>query len=57
MGTLRGLITLVLLLLFVALVVWLWRRGNKHRFDAAARMPLEDDAHGEGQSENQDKKV
>jgi cytochrome c oxidase cbb3-type subunit IV len=44
MGTLRGLITLVLLLLFVALVVWLWRRGNKHRFDAAARMPLEDDA-------------
>lgn len=44
MGTVRGAITFLLMLLFIALVAWLWRRGNKHRFDAAARMPLEDDA-------------
>jgi len=43
MGTVRGLITLLLMLLFIGMTVWLWRHGNKHRFDAAARMPLEDD--------------
>jgi cbb3-type cytochrome oxidase subunit 3 len=44
MGTIRGLITLVLMLTIVALTVWLASGRNKHRFDAAARLPLEDDA-------------
>jgi cytochrome c oxidase cbb3-type subunit IV len=44
MGIARGLITLVLMLAFLALVAWLASSRNKHRFDAAARMPLEDDA-------------
>jgi cytochrome c oxidase cbb3-type subunit IV len=44
MGIARGLITLILMVAFLALVAWLASSRNKHRFDAAARMPLEDDA-------------
>jgi cytochrome c oxidase cbb3-type subunit 4 len=43
-GTLRGVITLVLMLLFIALTVWAWGRQRKAGFDAMARMPLEDDS-------------
>jgi len=43
MGDLRGLITVVLLILFVALWAWTWSRKHKKKFDEAARLPLEDD--------------
>ena len=43
MGITRGLITLVLLIAFHALVAWLYSSRNKHRFDAVARLPLEND--------------
>jgi len=43
MGTVRGLVTAVLLGLFVWLVVWAWSKARRPAFDAAARMPLEDD--------------
>ena len=39
----RGLVTLVLLLAFTVLVLWLASPRNKHRFDATARLPLEED--------------
>lgn len=42
-GTVRGLITLALLVAFVALVAWAWSKRRKADFDAAARLPLEDD--------------
>jgi cytochrome c oxidase cbb3-type subunit 4 len=42
-GILRGLITLVLLLLFIALVVWAWSDRRKKTFDSMARMALEDE--------------
>lgn len=42
-GTLRGLITLALLIAFVALVIWAWSKRRKADFDKLARMPLEDD--------------
>ena len=41
-GTLRGLFTLVLTILFIALVVWAYSGKRKRTFDAAARLPLED---------------
>ncbi len=44
MGIVRGLITLVLLVAFLALVAWLASGRNKHRFDAVARLPLEEDS-------------
>jgi cytochrome c oxidase cbb3-type subunit 4 len=42
--TFRGLVTGVLLVLFCWLVVWAWSKSRKPGFDAAARLPLEDDA-------------
>ena len=43
----RGLVTAVLLGLFVWLCVWAWSKSRKPAFDAAARMPLDEETHGE----------
>jgi cytochrome c oxidase cbb3-type subunit IV len=42
-ATISGLITLVLLLAFVGGWIWAWSSKRKPQFDAAARLPLEDD--------------
>jgi cytochrome c oxidase cbb3-type subunit 4 len=42
-GVFRGLVTGVLLGLFVGLVIWAWSRKRQSDFDAAARQPLEDE--------------
>ena len=42
-GTLRGVMTGVLMVAFIAVWVWAWSRRHRERFEAAARMPLEDD--------------
>lgn len=43
MGTFRGIVTAVLLGLFVWLIVWAWSKARKPAFGAAARLPLEDE--------------
>jgi cytochrome c oxidase cbb3-type subunit IV len=43
MGNIRGLVTAILLGLFVWLIAWAWSRARRPAFDAAARMPLEDE--------------
>lgn len=48
MGILRGLITLVLMILFVAYSVWAWSNSPKKTFEAMARLPLEDDDEPQG---------
>lgn len=40
----RGIVTAVLLALFIWLVIWAYGKRRKPDFDAAARVPLEDDA-------------
>ena len=40
---LAGIATVLLLLLFLAGVAWAFSRKRKPEFDAAARLPLEDD--------------
>jgi cytochrome c oxidase cbb3-type subunit 4 len=35
--------TLVLLVLFLGIIAWAWSSKRKPHFDAAARLPLEDD--------------
>lgn len=42
-GVFRGLVTGALLGLFVWLVIWAWSRKRRGDFDAAARLPLEDE--------------
>ena len=41
---LAGIVSLILLVLFLAASVWAWRPARRAAFDAAARMPLEEDA-------------
>jgi cytochrome c oxidase cbb3-type subunit 4 len=42
-GVFRGLVTGTLLVLFLGLVVWAWSKSRREQFDAAARLPLEDE--------------
>ncbi len=42
-NTFRGIVTGVLLVSFVWLTVWTWSRARRATFDAAARLPLEDE--------------
>jgi cytochrome c oxidase cbb3-type subunit IV len=42
-GTFRGLLTAVLMLLFIGLVFWAYSRRRNEDFEAAARLPLDDD--------------
>jgi cytochrome c oxidase cbb3-type subunit 4 len=47
-GAVSGFVTAVLILLFVGIVFWAYGPRRRKRFDAAARMPLEED-HGPGE--------
>lgn len=42
-GTFRGMLTAVLMVLFIALVFWAYSRRRKEDFEAAARLPLDGD--------------
>jgi cytochrome c oxidase cbb3-type subunit 4 len=47
----HGLWTAALLVVFIAIVIWAWSGKRKRDFDAAARLPLDDeelDAPGAG---------
>lgn len=44
LNTLRSATTVMLLLIFVGIVIWAWSRERRSAFDAAARLPLIDDA-------------
>ena len=42
-GTFRGILTAVLMALFIALVFWAFSRRRQADFDAAAQLPLHDE--------------
>jgi cytochrome c oxidase cbb3-type subunit 4 len=44
-GTWRGIFTVVMLLLFVAIWAWAWSGRQRDTFDKAAQLPLEPDEH------------
>lgn len=46
-GLIHSVWTVLLVIIFLGIVVWAWSSKRKARFDAAARMPLEED-NGEG---------
>lgn len=52
MGTLRGLVTLALMVAFIAVWVWAWSSRRRKDFDEASRLPLEDDSAGERKPDN-----
>jgi len=39
----RSVVTVALFVLFVALCVWAWSDRRREEFDAAARLPLDED--------------
>ncbi len=43
-STLSGLVTLVLLIAFIGAWIWAWSSKRKPHFDAAARLPLDDES-------------
>ncbi len=46
--TLRGLFTLILMIAFVAIVIWAWSGKRRKDFAEAARLPLDDDTPSPG---------
>ncbi len=40
----RGIVTATLLGLFIWLIAWAWSKARRPAFDAAAQLPLEEDA-------------
>lgn len=50
-GTFSGLITLVLMVVFVGIVIWAYSSKRRKDFDEAARLPL--DAERDDSSESQ----
>jgi cytochrome c oxidase cbb3-type subunit 4 len=45
-GTLSGIVTAILIVLFVGVWVWAYSARRRPRFDEAARLPLEEDHEG-----------
>lgn len=39
----RSVITAVLFVVFIGIVFWAWGKGRRADFEAAARLPLDDD--------------
>ncbi len=53
MATINGLMTLLLLILFVGICVWAWSSRNKESCDRMARLPMEDNT-DTGETKNDD---
>ena len=43
LNDLRSLVTVISLGVFLGIVGWAWSRRNSERFDAAARLPFQDE--------------
>jgi cytochrome c oxidase cbb3-type subunit 4 len=43
LNLLRGVATALAMLAFISVVAWAWSRRRRDSFDAAARLPLEED--------------
>lgn len=46
-GLVGSVVTVVLFLLFIGIVWWAYHKGNRQRFDEAARLPFEEEANDE----------
>ena len=51
-GTIRGLITVILVILFLGIWAWSWSRKRSADFDAAAQLPLDDDSRPPAEQKN-----
>ncbi len=51
LGIARGIITVIVLALFLGILAWSWSRKRSTDFDAASLLPLEDDHRPSGNEE------
>ena len=42
-NTIRGVLTVILMIAFLGLVIWAWSSKRKDTFDKLSQMPLEED--------------
>ncbi|MFT3791533.1 MAG: cbb3-type cytochrome c oxidase subunit 3 [Rudaea sp.] len=42
-GHLTGALIVLMMLTFIGIWIWLWHSGHKDKFDALARLPMEDE--------------
>lgn len=49
----NGVMTGILMLLFIGICVWAWSRHNQETFDKMARLPLEDSGSDDEVSHNE----
>ena len=54
-GTYRGILTLIILVLFVAIVCWAYSKGSKKRFDEASNAIFDDDKSHDNTISNNEK--
>jgi len=54
MNLARSIMTIVLFSVFIAIVIWAWSRKRKAAFDAAARLPFDDETGLEAPREDQE---
>lgn len=50
-GVVSGIVTAVLLVVFLYGVYWAWSKRRTQDFDEAARLPLDDDEIGKGEQQ------
>ena len=53
-GHAAGVITVILMLTFIGIWIWAWRKKHKKVFDRMAQLPLEDDRQIPGQTDEED---
>ncbi len=55
-GVLRGLLTLVLMLAFIGMVIYVFSKRNREAYEQAAKLPLEDSWTSQPSSQIEDSK-
>jgi cytochrome c oxidase cbb3-type subunit 4 len=48
MNTINGLLTGLLLIIFLGIWLWAWSSRNKEKFDAMSKLPLEEESNDIG---------
>ncbi|HEY3488241.1 MAG TPA: cbb3-type cytochrome c oxidase subunit 3 [Gammaproteobacteria bacterium] len=43
MGWVYGVVTIILMIVFIGIVIWAWRDERTPNFEEAARLPLQED--------------
>ena len=51
-GLINGILTALLIVIFVGIWIWAWSSKNKETFDSMAQLPLEDQPHNSGERDN-----